>query len=359
MHVLIGILGLITLLLVANDLLWTTFLEGAGPISRRVNRFAARRLLWIHKRGKTRRAITKTGLVNVVSTLALWSAMLWGGWAMVFNSGPRAVVFSSTERPATVSERIYFAGYTLSTLGLGEFRPLGTFWQILTAFAAGSGFVLVGLAVAYIVPVISAATQKRQVAVCIWSLGRSPDEIIMRAWNGVDTTALGPHLVQLTALLALLGESHLTYPVLHYFHSSKRSSAVAPSVAALDEALTILECGLEKGCSLDLPALGAARESISEFLRTLNPALIEAVEDAPPAPSLASLRQAGIPVVDDQLFQEAVAYLAPRRRLLLALVHNEGWRWEDVWPPDGPMPIDSSMGEFGPRQSAAPEKRLF
>ena len=60
----------------------------------------------------------------------------------------------------------------------------------------------------------------------------------------------------LIPMLAGLGESHLTYPVLHYFHSTKRSASAAAGVASLDEALTILECGLQKGCSLDLPSLG-------------------------------------------------------------------------------------------------------
>ncbi len=359
MHPLLAILGLLLLLLAAFDLLWTTFLEGAGPISRRISNAVGCLLLRMNAQRKSRRIIMSAGLFTVMSTMFVWTLLIWAGWSLIFNASPQAVVFAANDQPASPLERIYFAGTTITTLGLGDFRPVGHFWQIATALAAGSGFVFFGLAIAYIVPVIAAATQKRQVAVCIWSLGRSPDDIITRAWNGVDTTALGPHLVQLTALLAMLGESHLTYPVLHYFHSSKRSSAVAPSVAALDEALTVLECGLEKGCSLDLPALGAARESISEFLRTLKPALIQAADTAPPAPSLALLRQSGIPVVDDALFHEAVASLAPRRRLLLALVHNEGWRWHDVWPPDGPQPVDSSMSDLTGQHAPPPEKKLF
>src|SRR5581483_3828156 len=137
----------------------------------------------------------------------------------------------------------------------------------------------------------------------------------------------GPHLVSLTGMLALLGESHLTYPVLPFFSSTKCSAAVAPGVAALDEALTILECGLQQGCSLDLPSLGAARMAITEFLETLKPALIRPAAEVPPSPSLRGLRDSGVPVVDDALFDSALAGLAARRRLLLALVLNEGWTW--------------------------------
>jgi hypothetical protein len=180
--------------------------------------------------------------------------------------------------------------------------------------------------------VVPAATQKRQLAVVIWCLGKSPDDIISRAWNGVDSTALAPHLTTLIPMLALMGESHLSYPVLHYIHSTKRSASLAVNVAALDEALTILECGLQRGCSLDLPSLGASRMAITEFLNTLKPALIAPSKDDPPPPSLKSLKDMGVPVVDDDLFGKALASLTERRRLLHALVRNEGWTWDAVWP---------------------------
>ena len=81
-----------------------------------------------------------------------------------------------------------------------------------------------------------------------------------------------------------------------------------------------------------MPSLGAARESIEEFLKTLKPALIATQATVPPSPSLALLRDAGVPVVDDKLFAEATGGLAERRRMLRALVINEGWTWEAVWP---------------------------
>ena len=332
MSILLGILGLVLLVFGIYDLLWTTFLEGAGPLTKRLGMRIGRGMLWIHLRSTNRQTISRTGLAIVCSALLLWGAMIWFGWALVFNFSPNAVVATDTHVPGDFWARVYFAGYTVTTVGLGDYKPLGAFWQMVVAMAGGSGFILFGLAIAYLVPVVQAVTAKRQLAVTIWSLGRTPSDIIIRAWNGVDATALGPHLVQLTGMLALLGESHLTWPVLHYFHSIKRSSALASSVASLDEALTILECGLQKGCSLDLPALGAARESITVFLQTLEQALIDPAKDVPPSPSLKELRESGVPVVDDSLFEAALVGLAERRKLLLALVHNEGWTWQAVWP---------------------------
>jgi len=333
-HLLSGLLGLFILAVLLVDLLWTTFLEGAGPITKYICGWIGRIMLTAQcKLCPNRRIITKSGLLTVTCSTMAWTILLWLGWTFIFNASPNSIAatYEGAGTP-TFWTRMYFAGCEITTIGSSDYRPSAGIWEFATVIAGGTGYLLLGIAVAYIVPVVSAVTQKRQLALTIWSLGKDPADIISRAWNGADTSALGPHLVSLCSMLTLLGESHLTYPVLHYFHSTKRSSAIAPSVAALDEALTILECGLQRGCSLDIPALGAARESITEFLATLQPALIETTQADPPEPSLASLREIGVAAVDDELFKDALKPLAARRRLLLTLVLNEGWTWDNVWP---------------------------
>jgi hypothetical protein len=337
MHLLIGIAffiaGVFLLLLAMVDLLWTTFLEGGPPITRHICHFAFRQTLRIC-RGKDRKVIGAAGLVAIISTLLTWTLLVWVGWTLVFSACTPALVDTETKIPADGWERLYFVGSTIFTLGMGDYKPVGHVWQLASAVAVGNGFLMFGTALAYLMAVVPAATQKRQLAVVIWSLGKSPDDIIIRAWNGVDSTALSPHLISLIPMLALTGESHLSYPILHYIHSTKRSASLAASVASLDEALTILECGLQRGCSLDLPSLGAARQAITEFLKTLEPALIAPAKDDPPPPSLKMLKDMGVPVVDDELFGQSLAGMTERRRMLHALVRNEGWTWEAVWPPN-------------------------
>ncbi len=327
--------GVSLLLLALGDLLWTTFLEGGPPVTRRIGHFAFRRTVRFC-RGKDRKVIGMAGVVAIISTLVTWTLLLWVGWALVFSASRGALVDTETKVPADQFARFYFAGSTIFTLGMGDYKPVGHFWQIAAAIAAGNGFLMFGTALAYLMAVVPAATQKRQLAVVIWALGKSPDDIIVRAWNGIDSTALSPHLISLIPMLALMGESHLSYPILHYIHSTKRSASLAASVASLDEALTILECGLQRGCSLDLPSLGAAREAITEFLKTLEPALIAPSKDDPPPPSLKMLKEMGVPVVDDELFRQSLAIVADRRRMLHALVRNEGWTWDAVWPAASP-----------------------
>ena len=56
----------------------------------------------------------------------------------------------------------------------------------------------------------------------------------------------------------------------------------------------------------------------------------EPADEAPPAPSLEPLRDAGL-LVSEEAFGEALREASVRRRLLRALVTQDGWEWEDVY----------------------------
>jgi len=333
MGIFLALVGAAILVLVMIDLLWTAFLEGVGPLSLRIGVSIGHLLHIIYTKTHSRRALAWGGLLGINAAILTWTLLLWIGWTLIFCSSPGAVVRSGTTIPADIFERFYFTGNTIFTLGVGDYVPQGHFFELLTDFCCGMGFLLFGAALSYLVPVISAATQKRQVAVCIWALGKNPLDIIFRAWDGTDTSALLPHFQSISQLIALLGESHSTYPLLHGFRSYKRSASAGTNIAMLDEAITVLECGLQRGCSLNLPTLGAMREVINEYLVTIKP-IFQYVQDGsdPPLPSLEPLRELGIPVVDDETFDVAIANMAERRRLLGKLAALEGWTWQDIWP---------------------------
>jgi hypothetical protein len=57
--------------------------------------------------------------------------------------------------PTTVVNKIFYTGYTLSTLGLGDMEPEGNFWDIL-AILSFTGLILISIAITYLIPVVSA-----------------------------------------------------------------------------------------------------------------------------------------------------------------------------------------------------------
>ena len=129
--------------------------------------------------------------------------------------------------------------------------------------------------------------------------------------------------------LAALGQRHLAYPVLHYFHSSSRDTAVALNLAVLDEALGYLAWGVDD-CGVPDATLRALRRVIGAYLQTLSSAFVRTEKEAPPPAPLEPLRERGVTTADENAYHDALNNHAERRKLLVALVETDGWAWRDV-----------------------------
>jgi Ion channel len=326
-RIVLGILGAVLVLAVNFDVLWTTLrMAGAGPLTSWVTNLLWRLAL---KATPSHRALSATGFLIVLLTVGLWIGLVWLGWILVLGIDPGAVVDSRSGQPADLWARVYYAGFTLITLGNGDYVPNGRVWQVLSPVAAANGFFLVTLVITYLVPLMSAALQRRQLAVHIATLGKTPQEFLLRAWDGRSFGRLADHLIGLTFPIMGLGEGHLAYPVLHCFHSSERESAMAPNIVVLDEVLTLIE-GIAPEQQPDRVAIYPLRGAIDLLLATLADAHLEPEKHPPPLPDLRTLRAAGIPTVDDETFRCSLEAATDRRRLLFGLVEKEGWHWDDV-----------------------------
>ena len=334
MNWLLFVLGIAVVLVVMWDALITTLAvaSSSGPISGPLAHWmseGARRFFGP-------RGLQSVGILLTLVLLSLWLVLLWAGWSLIFNGGTGAVVDGTTGDPAGFWDRVYFAGSTMFTLGPGEFHPEGAFWQVAAVVALLNGLGLASLGITYLIPLTAAATERRQLAATIASLGERPDEALIAAWDGESFGFLPHHLITLGPEMDLLSQRHLAYPVLHFFRSGERKNAAAPMIARLDEMLTLLRCGLADPTAMPRSVTEPLHASLTQFMDTLHSAFIDP-EDTPPAPPpLDRLREAGIATVDDATFNRRIAEQADRRRLLLALVHADAWEWDDVWLPAGP-----------------------
>lgn len=329
MKTLLLLLGVLIIGAVFVDALWTTVAAaGGGPLTTRLARGLWGAALRLHRRSGRHRLLALMGPVILMSAILLWIALLWAGYLLVFSAGDAAggaaaVVHASTGAPASFWERVYFTGYTISTLGLGDYVPRGDAWRVATALASLSGLFLVTLSITYLVPVLSAVAAKRQIAALVADLGMTPAAILERAWDDEGRFALGGALTQLAPMIELHAQRHLAYPVLHFFHSRHAREAVAPRLAALDEALLVIAAAaLREGTSVPLPA-HVARQAIGGVLKTLDTAFIRESETAPPLDARH----------EDAAALRAAADNEARRRLLLAFVRDDGWTWDDVVTP--------------------------
>lgn len=326
------VLGILIIGLGIYDLLYTTFApRGAGPVSSCLSSFLWRLFLGASNLLKTRKAFRGAGIVIIMSTILSWLLLLWTGYTLLYFSDARAVVDSTTEVPADNWDRIYFTGYTLSTLGNGDFKGGTQAWRILTAFISFTGLVLITTAITYMVPILSATTERRSLSIDIAAIGDSPQQMLLNSWNGEDFKSLEQHLSGLAQPVAKQGQLHLAYPLLHYFYHAERSVALLLNLVALDEALTILLLYVPKEKRPSDQSLVPVRHAITTFLESLTAITPTPKDPENPHLDLKQLKEAGVPL---QLQEEKLPEeVDKRRRALLAMLQYLGWEWEEVSKP--------------------------
>jgi hypothetical protein len=252
-----------------------------------------------------------------------WTLLLWTGWTLVFSSADGAVVDASSQAPADLPARVYFVGFTLFTLGNGDYVPAGPTWRVLTAVASFTGLFLVTLAITYLLPVVQAVAQKRSLAGRIHSLGSTGADIAAQARG--PGSSLERQLESVAADLTLHAERHLVYPVLHYFESDESRTAFAPRLAALSDGLLLLRHGVPEPDRPDPTALGSVEGSLDDYLGTVRGLLASPSEDAPPPPPTTGLDRTAPDA--DRALATACDDRERQRRLLHAIVRQSGHDW--------------------------------
>ncbi|SEP31883.1 Ion channel [Halogranum amylolyticum] len=319
-------LGVIVLSGTIIDLLWTTIWAegGSGPLTTRLMSG-----IWKPLRRATSREsqlLTLAGPLILVASLATWIVLLWLGWTLVFAGSETAVIETSSQSAASWVERFYFVGYSLFTLGNGGFSPKGSVWQIATVFMTASGMLVVTLLVTYVLSVLGAVTQKKLFASTVSGLGRRSEEIVATGWNGEQFDGFDLPLNTITTELNQLTVNHMAYPVLHYFYTQRRQYAPVYNVVVLDDSLTLLRFGVPADIQPSAPVLKNARSSVETYLEMVDEMFIPP-DDAPTAPELDALRQAGVPTVSDEEFADSLRDIETRRRRLHGITDADARPW--------------------------------
>lgn len=323
-------LGIVVLGVAVVDLLWTTlWVEGgAGPLT---SRLMASTWAAIRRPGERYpRVLTLAGPVILSLGLATWIGLLWGGWTLVFAGAENSIFDTRDPGPVSWIERFYFVGYTLFTMGNGDFTPNDGVWQVATSLTTASGMLLVTLVVSYVISVLDAVTQKRAFASNVSGLGQRGEEIVQTAWNGEDFDGLDLPLNTFTTEINELTTNHHGYPILHYFYTDRREYAPVPSIVALDEALTILRFGVQEDDRPGKAVLENARASVRNYLQTLGTSFVHVAQSPPPPPDLTAVREADVPTVTDEAFAQSLEASEGRRRRLGGLLEADA----RDWPPD-------------------------
>ncbi|ERJ19726.1 Ion transport 2 domain-containing protein [Salinisphaera shabanensis E1L3A] len=333
-HPIAAVLGALFVLIVAYDGARTTLSAStSGPLTRRLSAALWRVLLFVHRLSPRHGMLERAGTWITLTLILSWVLIAWLGWGLLFLASPDAVLNSTTKIPASLIERIYFAGFTLTTLGVGDFVPGNGWARILTVVASANGLLLFTMSITYAIPIISAATEKRQLALTINTLGESPFDICRTTVGSGDFATLASQLEQIGSAIADAGQKHLAYPILHYFHSADTMTALPLALARLDQTLTIIDSAHQSLPDDTRARIAITRRNIAHFLGTLESAFIRPSARNPHIPALDDFIAFDFFGAPAQAVREQLMH-TDHQKLLHAYVRDDGWRWEAVWHAD-------------------------
>ncbi|MDX5438034.1 MAG: potassium channel family protein, partial [Pontibacter sp.] len=236
MNYLYLLLGILLFILTVSDLIKTTFSSnGGGKITNAVSKGVWK--LFFTASGKDGRSklFSYAGPAVLIFILLVWIIGLWSGLFLMLLSDKDSVVNSSTLTATSPLEKLYYAGFTLSTLGIGDYKATTDAWRILTSLAAYSGLAFITASITYFVPVLSAVGLQSTVSLYISGMGKTPQQILLNSWNGKDFSSFFDTVSDLCQMIMQHTMNHNSYPVIHFFHNNQPKLAITPAIVLLDE----------------------------------------------------------------------------------------------------------------------------
>lgn len=319
MNVLVFLIGLFLVLFLYADVFYTAFsLRGAGPFTGPLTRLSWRLLVNTATPGGKNRLLKGAGMLIMVQTLLQWVLLLWAAHLVLFLSDVESLVNSQTKIPTTFWEKFYVSGYAVSTMGNGDFIGSSTFWKTVLTIAAFNGLLLLTVAITYLLQVLSKVHSKRSFCRGVSSFAQSPDQFADKLKTATSLQDLHTFFVNWSSQLATMAESHLSYPMVHFYYSAERRLSLAVISGVMHE-------GLYRFLQNSPPPQGSDKVYLTNLLQSLADLLQTLKDDFIPEKgekeSGKAAKEAPLQPASDWQQQQA---------LIKGFLHNEGRRWEDI-----------------------------
>jgi len=264
-----------------------------------------------------------SGLVLNLTIILVWIIIIWTGLYFLFTYDAEAII-NSEGVVASTTERLYYTGYVLSTLGNGDFYPKSSFTQVITSSFSFFGFIFFTTAMTYLISVYSAVINKRQLSLAILNLGNSPEEVIRRL-HSAQPSFVYAQINALQEKIDLVNEHYKAFPLIHYYHNVEINTSFSLNIVKLDEALTIM---------LSKQASPHYREF--SFLKKSMDSLLNRFDEFHNIPKLKNPKEEvdwgylGKSIGDEtKLTQKPdIVY---RRKILTSMLFHEDLKWEHVY----------------------------
>lgn len=328
MSYLLYVLGAAIIIVTLIDIIWTTLWVdgGAGWITDRLTTGIWRRIL---KSGKEN-LMNISGPLILTVTLFTCFFLLWFGATVFFAGDLGAIVHSSSSQSITWYQLPYYSGFVVFTLGIGDFTPQTTFFQITTALFSGIGMLMLTLGASYILSIVSAVVEKMTLARNIMGIGESSVDFLQTIWNGKNFNQLDDVLADLNSQITQYTIQIQAFPLLKYYHSEDIEKATTVAIAVLYDSVLVLRYGIKTERLVNTTLVDATVKSINNFIDTSSDSygnLFEDYDKNPPKLELSSLEQTRIPLNRQEDYEKNMEEYEDKRHQLQKIIMIDHHDW--------------------------------
>jgi hypothetical protein len=156
------------------------------------------------------------GMLVVVSVFALWTALMWLGWALVYLPHLADFSFDSAVPYGDrgLAEALYVSGMSLTTVGYGDVVGATDLMRLATVTEAAAGFGLMTAAITYVLSIYPLTTDVRTATRMVETQAHDPA-------RAAQLVVLGgaSYLQTLQQELVRIDENVERFPFLYYFRA--------------------------------------------------------------------------------------------------------------------------------------------
>lgn len=298
-----------------------------------------------------KRLLSFCGPTLLILVVTFWICCLTLGFSLLFwpalGNGIQA---SQGETPTDFATAVYYSGFTVTTLGVGDLVPKTAIWRVITILEAALGFSVITATITYLLSVYSALNRRNTFALSLYHRSASAAnaaDILVRLKGFGHFELATQEITGITRDLLYLLESHHAYPVLHYFRFQEAQYSLARMALVSLDLVTLIKAALHPNIYQPLLSSSAVTElengGLDLLYQVSESFLNERAMDQSSHKqdwrqwyfkATQILQEHGIETVDD-LEAGADRYVALREQwhtIVVALAHYMDYRWSDIAP---------------------------
>jgi hypothetical protein len=163
------------------------------------------------------------GMLAVVVVFALWTALMWLGWALVYLPNLEDLSFDSAVPYGDRgwAEALYLSGMSLTTVGYGDVVGATDVMRLATVSEAAAGFGLMTAAITYVLSIYPLTTDLRSAARMVETQADDPERAARLVVLGGAS-----YLQNLQHELLTIDENTERFPFLYYFRAKDTAASL-------------------------------------------------------------------------------------------------------------------------------------